>query len=278
MNFGIVEHAGPAAVLLVLVSPTVAQERGIPDRLGDLPEKVSEVRDPIGPVTAEQLANGDFVVPGEPVHDNQFRVFGMLDRLEYQSDEGDSKYVWDGFAYAGGDFDRLWIESEGEGLFDGRLEAAELQVLYSRAISPYWNVQAGVRHDFRPDPSLWYGVLGFEGLNFFWSEVQADLYLSEDGDLSATVEGEFDEYLTQRLVLQPRIDVNAQAQDVDEFGLGAGITSLEAGVRLRYEFAREFAPYIGASWLQRVGETADRLSDDEDAGKFSIVLGLRVWF
>lgn len=261
--------------LMVLAAPAAAQET--PPAVPEVPEGIAAVRDPEGPVTAEALARGNIDVEGEPVHDNEFRVRAMLDRFEYQSNEGDPKYVWDGFLYAGGDYNRLWIESEGEGLFGEQLEAGEVQVLYSRAITPYWNAQAGVRYEFT-DPDRWYGVLALEGLNFYWSGIEADAYLSEEGDLSGAFEIEYDALLTQRLVAQPRFEMNLQAQDVPELGLGAGITSIEAGLRVRYEIAREFAPYVGVSWVQRTGETAAMLPPGEDSGALSLVAGLRIWF
>ncbi|MCB1885369.1 MAG: copper resistance protein B [Geminicoccaceae bacterium] len=268
-----------AALACLAATPALAQERApVVDDIGRVPRSVDEVRDPEGPVTAEDLARGTIDVPGEPIHDNQFRVFGIADRLEYQSNEGDAKYLWDLFGYAGGDYNRLWIEAEGEGLFENEVDTAEFQVLYSRALTPYWNLQVGGRYDVRPDPSKWYGVFAFEGLNLYWSEIEADLYLSEDGDLSGSFEVEYDEFLTQRLVLQPRFEVNAQAQDVDDLGLGSGITDYELGLRLRYEIVREFAPYVGVSWTRQVGDTADRLPDDEDPGRLSFVAGVRVWF
>jgi copper resistance protein B len=273
-------HVG-AALLLVIgaARPALAQEAASPPAgAEEMPQSVDEVRDPEGPITAEDLAIGNIEVPGEPVHDDYIRYFARVDRLEYQSNEGDAKYVWDVFGYAGGDYNKLWLKSEGEGLFEERLDAAELQVLYSRAILPYWDVQAGVRHDFRPNPSRTYAVLGLEGLNLFWFEVETALFLSDEGDLSARLEAEFDQLLTQRLILQPRVELNLQAQEVSELGLGAGLTDYEAGLRLRYEFVREFAPYVGVSWTQRVGETADMLPSDDDAGKLSFVAGVRMWF
>jgi copper resistance protein B len=258
--------------------PSAAASARIEDAPIAIPGSIADVRDPRGPVTAEELATGNIEVEGEPVHDNPFIVMGMMDRLEWRSGEGQDAYLFDGFAFAGGDYNRLWIELEGEGKFDGSLEAAELQVLYSRAITSYWNLQLGVRHDFKPEPELSYAVLALTGLNFYWSGIEADLYVSEDGDVSSTMEIEYGELLTQRLILQPRFEVNLQAQDVPELGLGSGVTSFETGLRLRYEIAREFAPYIGVSWSQTVGETEDLLPPEEDAEVFSVVAGLRFWF
>jgi copper resistance protein B len=260
---------------LTLAAPALAHEEDAPVAI---PSSIAEVRDPRGPVTAAELATGNIEVEGEPVHDNPFLVFGMFDRLEWRSGEGDPGYLFDGFAFAGGDYNRLWVELEGEGKVDGDLEAAELQVLYSRALTSYWNLQVGIRQDFKPEPELTYGVLALTGLNFYWTGIEADLYVSENGDVSSTVEVEYGEFLTQRLVLQPRFEVNMQAQDVEALNLGSGITSYEAGLRLRYEIAREFAPYVGVSWTQTVGETADLLPPGKDDTTLSVVGGLRVWF
>lgn len=269
--------AAAALAALAPLAPAAAQERDAPTL--EMPESLADVRDPRGPIGPLELATGNFDVPGEPVHDNPFRYKVVMDRLEWRSGEGRDAYLFDGFAFAGGDYDQLWFEYEGEGSFDEGLEEADLQLLYNRAITPYWNLQAGVRRDIRPDgPEPTYGVIGLEGLNVYWSGVETNLYISEDGDWSADFEWEFDELLTQRLILQPRFEASAQFQDVPELDLGSGITSYEVGLRLRYEIRREFAPYVGVSWTETVGETADLLPEDEDAGELSAVAGLRFWF
>ncbi|WP_299821603.1 copper resistance protein B [uncultured Jannaschia sp.] len=262
------------AALAVISGPLAAQNP--PDVV--VPDRLSQVRDPLGPITAAELATGRFDVPGEPIHDNQIVRFAIFDRLEWQSGEGEPGFLYDGFGFVGGDYNRLWFELEGEGSFDEGLDAAEVQVLYNRAITPYWNLQVGLRHDFKPDPELSYAVLGFEGLNTYWTGIEANLYVSEDGDVSGDFEIEYDEFLTQRLVLQPRFEIAAQAQDVAKLDLGSGITNYEVGLRLRYEIRREFAPYVGVSWSETVGDTADLLPAGEDTGTFSVVAGLRVWF
>lgn len=265
-----VRPALAVCLALAALTPAAAQ-----DFTPDTPP--NPVPDPEGPVSADDLARGAIDVEGVAVHDNPFVVFGSADRFEYQSNDGEAKYVWDVFGYAGGDYHRLWIESEGEGLFDGSTEAAELQLLYTRPITPYWNAQIGWRHTFEPDDTD-YLVIALEGLNVFWTGVEADLYISEDGDVSAAFEIEYDEPLTQRLILQPRLEIGAQFQDIEERRLGAGITGYEAGLRLRYEIRRELAPYVGISWAQTVFETADLLPEGVDAGTFSGVAGVRFWY
>lgn len=203
----------------------------------------------------------------------------LIDQLEYRAQDGRDGYGWDGQGWYGTDYDRLWIKSEGEGEFGGNLESAEVQALYSRAIDPWFNLQAGIRYDIRPQPDRAHLAIGVQGLARYWFEVDAALFLSNKGDLTARFEAEYDQRLTNRLILQPRVEFDLAAQDVPELGIGAGLSTLEAGFRLRYEIKREFAPYVGVQYERRFGDTADfaRLSGD-DVGGWAFVLGLRSWF
>lgn len=198
---------------------------------------------------------------------------------EYQVHDGRDGYRWDGEAWLGGDIDRLTIKSEGEGTAGGTLETAEIQALYSRAIDPYWNLQAGLRHDFRRAPQRTYATVGVEGLAPYWFDVEAALFLSDKGDLLGRIEGYYDQRLTQRLILQPRAELNLAAQDVPENRIGSGLSTAELGLRLRYELAREFAPYVGYSWERKFGDTARfaRLAGEGRTAR-GVVLGVRFWF
>lgn len=203
----------------------------------------------------------------------------MLDRLEYRAQKGSDLYAWEGEGWIGGDINRLAIKTEGEGEIGGPLERAELQALYSRAIDPWFNLEAGVRQDFRPTPQRTYAVVGIDGLAPYWFEVGAQAFLSSKGDAHLRLEGSYDQRLTQRLILQPAVEVNIAAQDVPELGIGSGLSDIELGLRLRYEFAREFAPYIGVNWERKLGQTADYArADGEQASETSLVMGIRFWF
>jgi copper resistance protein B len=203
----------------------------------------------------------------------------MFNLAEYQARKGRDGYRWDGEAWFGGDINRLTLKTEGEGAFREGVESAEIQALYSRAIGPYFNLQAGVRHDFHPGPSRTYATVGFEGLAPYWFEVEGALFLSDKGDLLGRLEGYYDQRITQRLILQPRVEFNLAAQDVPENRIGSGLSNAELGLRLRYEFAREFAPYIGVSYDRKLGDTARfaRLAG-EDVSNTSFVMGVRFWF
>src|SRR5690606_20487158 len=136
--------------------------------------------------------------------------------------------------------------SEGEGE-NGGLEHAEVQALYSRAVGPYFDLQAGVRQDLEPRPRRTYATIGIEGLAPYWFEVEGALFLSDRGGLSARLGASYDLRLTQRLILEPRVEASLAASDDAAVGVGRGLSDAEAGLRLRYEVRREFAPYVGVS-------------------------------
>lgn len=203
----------------------------------------------------------------------------MFNLAEVQARAGRDGYRWDGEAWVGGDINRLWLKSEGEGAFRESVESAEVQALYSRAIGPYFNVQAGVRHDFQPSPTRTYATVGFEGLAPYMFEVEGALFLSNKGEVLGRLEGYYDQRLTQRLILQPRVEFNLSAQDVPEIRLGSGLTDAELGLRLRYEVSRQFAPYVGVSYQAKTGRTADfARADGKDPTTTSFVAGVRFWF
>ena len=203
----------------------------------------------------------------------------MFNLAEVQIRNGRDGYRWDGEGWFGGDYNRFVVKSEGEGTFRKGVDAAEVQALYSRAIGPYFNLQGGVRHDFQPSPTQTYATVGIEGLAPYEFETEAALFVSTKGDVLARAEGWYDERLTQRLILQPRVELNFAAQDVPRDRIGAGLTDAELGLRLRYEISRKIAPYIGISYEAKTGRTADfARADGESPHMTSLVLGIRTWF
>ena len=212
-------------------------------------------------------------------HGNDSYGMIMMDRAEIQFSDDGELGVWDGAASYGGDINRLMLTTEGEYSFDHEeFEDAEIQLLWSRAISTYFDAQAGLRYDIEPD-GLAHAVLGFQGLAPYWFEVSGAAYLSEEGDLTADFEAEYELFLTQRLILQPRAELSLAAQDIPERSLGSGFTNIEAGLRLRYEIRREFAPYIGVEYHSALGSTSDLLDlAGEDMDQTVWVIGLRSWF
>lgn len=203
----------------------------------------------------------------------------MVDRLEYRRQRGGDILHWEGEGWIGGDIHRLAFRTKGDGEVGGKLNHGEVQALYSHAIDPWFNLDAGVRQDFGATPDRTYAVLGVSGLAPYWFEVEASAFLSDTGKLHARLEGNYDQRLTQRLILQPAIELNISAQDVPEQRIGSGVSDIELGLRLRYEVAREFAPYVGINWERRFGDTARfaRLSGESPAST-SVVMGARFWF
>jgi copper resistance protein B len=200
------------------------------------------------------------------------------DRLEYRVREGDDGYLWDVQGFYGGDIDKFWFKSEGEGSFGDELESAELQALWSHAIDPFFDLQAGVRQDLA-GPSRTHAVVGIQGLAPYLFEIDAAAFLSNEGELTARIEAELDQRITQRLILQPRAEIALSAQDIPELGIGSGIDRIELGLRLRYEFAREFDPYIGVEQEWLIGGSADYArASGEDPSVTNYAIGVRFWF
>ena len=203
----------------------------------------------------------------------------LVDQLEARIRNGRDGYRWDAQGWIGGDIDKLWLKTEGEGAFGEAVEEAEIQALWSHAIDPWFDLQAGIRHDLRPDPERTHFVLGVQGLAPYWFEVDAAALLSNKGDVTARIEAEYDLRLTQKLILQPRVEFDLSAQDVPELGIGSGLSSGEIGARLRYEVRPEFTPYVGIEYERAFGDTADfRRTAAEEAGGWSLLVGLRTWF
>lgn len=203
----------------------------------------------------------------------------VLNVAEYQVRSRRDGFRWDGEGWFGGDLNRLVVKSEGEGTVGDDIDDAEVQFVYSRAISPYFDLQGGIRYDFEPNPSRTYGTIGFEGLAPYWFEVEGALFLSERADVLGRLDGYYDQPITQRLILQPRAEFNLAAQDVPENGIGSGLSDIEVGLRLRYEIRREIAPYLGVSWQHKVRDTAKfARREGERVTSTSFVLGMRVWF
>ena len=206
---------------------------------------------------------------GPPVMDRHPFLFLMLDRLEYQAKSGDDAWAWDAEAWWGGDKNRLWLKSEGEGQVGGPGEQADVQALYSRRISPYWHLQGGIRDAARPQPSRTTGVLAIEGLAPYWFKVEGSLFFGS-GRVSGRLRADYDQLLTQRWILQPRLETNFSDGSFDD---------LELGLRLRYEIRRELAPYVGVTWRRTLGATADLArAAGRDATESAVVLGVRIWY
>jgi len=233
---------------------------------------------PIPPVTDADRLAAMAPVQGHPMHDDTVHSFVLLDRLEaFDADDG-TGLAWEARAWLGTDIDRLWLRSEGERI-DGRTAHADAELLYGRAITPWWEVVAGVRHDIAPGPDQDFLAVGVQGLAPYKIEVQATAYLGESGQTAARVELEYRTLLTNRWILQPVVEAEFHGKDDLRRGVGAGLTQVEAGVRLRYEITRRFAPYVGVVHERAFGKTATlRREAGEGRAETKVVAGVRFWF
>jgi len=202
----------------------------------------------------------------------------LINRLEHWDGQHGSGQAWEASGWIGGNINRLWLRSEGE-RSGGRTEASDLEVLYGRSVSPWWDVLVGVKQDFRPADSRTWAAFGIQGLAPYKFETSATAYVGDGGQLAATLEVEYELLLTNRLILQPLVEATLAARDEPEHGMGAGLNKVEAGLRLRYEFSRRFAPYIGISHERLFGDTADyHQAAGEHTRDTRWVAGVRVWF
>lgn len=202
-----------------------------------------------------------------------------VNRLEAQLRGGQDSHVWDGAARWGGETDAAVFKAEGSGGFGGAVESADFRLLWSHALSPRFDARAGLRHDLRPKPQRTHLVLGLNGAAPLRLDVETNLFLSDKGDLTGELEITRDMGLTGQLILQPRSEISFSAQDVPELGIGSGLSTLEAGARLRYAFAPEFAPYVGVEYQRLCGDTR-RLARaaGEDTGGWAFLLGVKASF
>lgn len=213
-----------------------------------------------------------------PVMDHGAWVHGILDEFEGRYAPGNSDFRWDGEVWAGGDYDRLWLKSEGT-VSKGRVSDGDQEALYSRAVSRYFNLQGGMRVDLDDGPTRTWGALGVEGLALYQFEVQATAYVSDRGRFASRLEGSYDILLTNRLILQPQAEFNFYTKADRGRGVGSGLSDVDAGLRLRYEFRRKFAPYVAVTYMGYINQ-ASRFARErgENDGDVRFTFGIRTWF
>lgn len=203
----------------------------------------------------------------------------LFDRAEAQLRDGPDSYLIDAQAWYGGDIDKLWLKTEGSDTFGGGFEGAEVQALWSHAVGPWFDLQAGAKYDVGRGDDRVHAVLGVQGLAPYWIEIDAAAFLSDRGDVTARIEAEHDARITQRLILQPRLELHLALQDIPEARVGAGLATGSLGARLRYQITPLFSPYIGVEYTRAFGETRDRrTAANEDVGGVSLIAGVRAWF
>ena len=201
----------------------------------------------------------------------------MLDKFEVGRANGNDVVAWESGLWVGKDLNKLWIKSDGERV-GGKTEGTENRLLYSRAISPFWDIQTGWRHDTAPGQSRDYFTVGLQGLAPYFFETDANISFGENSQMKLNLAFEYEMMLTQKLVLSPEVELNIYSKDDKAMGIGSGLSDMKAGLRLRYEVKREFAPYIGVNWAKKFGNTADLLEEGEDSSETMFVAGVRIWY
>ncbi|KER87599.1 copper resistance protein CopB [Xanthomonas arboricola pv. celebensis] len=235
-------------------------------------------RTPIPEPTAEEIAAAFAPLQHHAMHAPGINHYVLLDRLEAFDTTRGSGQDWEARAWIGGDIDRLWLRSEGERQ-DGRTQDASVEAFYGHAISPWWDLLVGARQDIGAGEHRSWAAFGVQGLAPYKFETEATLYVGSGSRAALRLEGEYEVLLTNRLILQPRVEADIALTDDGRRGVGSGLEQVEMGLRLRYEITRRFAPYVGWVHSRSFGDTARRAAiDDEPARDRRFVAGVRIWF
>jgi copper resistance protein B len=206
----------------------------------------------------------------------------MLDQLELRNSDGANPSALEGQVWIGKDLNKLWLKTDVERR-KSVTETAEVQALYSHAITAFWDAQIGLRHDAKPTPIRSWGVIGLQGLAPYWFDIDTALFVGESGRIAARFSAEYELLLTQRLILTPKVEVNVFGQNDAETGTSSGLSDAKAGLRLRYEIRREFAPYLGVNWNKTFGgkkqnSSTELVKSQGESRGTEWVVGLRIWF
>ena len=238
-------------------------------------------RDPHAYSGGYTLDSGKYALPGP----RQLRLadehsFGSLlvDRLERVDTRDGNATAYEAQAWFGRNYDRLVIKAEGD-YGKGKLQEARTELLWGHAVATFWDTQLGVRYDSGVGPDRGWLAFGVQGLAPYWFEVDAAAYVGDKGRTAFRLGAEYELLLTQKLVLQPRLEINAYGKSDEALGIGSGLSDGVAGLRLRYEFTRQFAPYVGVERAGKFGKTADLArTAGEKTDETRWVAGVRFWF
>jgi copper resistance protein B len=214
----------------------------------------------------------------QPVMDQPILAHVIFSQLEGRFNGANTEFRWEGQGWVGTDYDKLWIKSEGT-LSKGALDDGQQQFLYGRAITTYFDLQGGLRSDIDSRPTRNWAAFGIQGLAPYFFDLEVTGFVSGQGHLAAKLEASYDLLLTQRLILQPQVEFNIYSKGDPARLVGAGFSDIDTGLRLRYEFSRKFAPYIGVVYEGKFGQTANfARRAGESTGDVRFALGVRVWF
>jgi copper resistance protein B len=233
---------------------------------------------PVPVPTAADRAAAVAPAGGHPTHESALQGLLLIDQAESWHEDSRLAFGWQAEGWVGTDMTRLWLRTEGH-RSGGQSRDATLELLAGRSVSRWWDVVAGIRHDFGMPVKRDYAALGIRGLAPYWFEIAATAYLGERTQSAARLEMEHDLLITNRLVLQSHLQVDLFGKDDAVNSLAAGFATMEAGLRMRYEFTRRFAPYAGIGFERALADTAGmRRNLGQSASETRLVLGVRTWF
>jgi copper resistance protein B len=273
----------PTAGAQALHTPT-ANSSTVPSAFSLPPTPFREKLDEAKRILLNQSLQNEDGGYDHPTHSDQNYAFFRAEVLEYRPRSDDSDFRWDMQGWYGGDFNRLWVKSEGERNTAFKADYdIDMQLLYGRLIKKYYDFQVGVRGETQTfkgeNVARAHAVIGFQGLVPYRYELESALFISQEGDVSARFQTSRDFLLTQRLILQGRFETHAAVQKVEKFTTGRGLNNIELGLRLRYEIRREIAPYVGVSYDHSFFRTADLVQEEGgDPSQVRFIAGLRLWF
>jgi copper resistance protein B len=245
----------------------------------NMPIVSTEPKTPIPVITDSDRLAAFPKVDAHAMHgESAIQKMFLIDQLEIWNASPNTGLAWDAVAWLGNDVNRLWLRSEGE-YVDSHLESAEIEVLAGYSIAPWWDFVAGIRHDFKPGQSQDFLAVGVMGLAPYKFETDITAYVGEGGQTAARIQFEYETLLTNRLILQPKFEVNFYGKNDPQRDIGSGLSNSSIGLRLRYEISRQFAPYIGLTWDKNYGQTAEYLrAQSESTAELNVVAGIRFWF
>lgn len=275
MDHGEMDHGSP---------PVPQQDMGGMDH-GDMNMQDGaappDARDPHAWSGGYSLDTGPYVLPGPRTlrlsDEHNFSAL-LVDQLERSYTGDGNGTAYDAQAWSGTDYDRAVLKAEGE-IAGGKLQESRTELLWSHAVASYWDAQLGMRHDGGVDVSRNWLALGVQGLAPYWFEIDATAYAGEGGRTALRLGAEYELLITQRFVLQPSVEFNLYGKRDPARGIGSGLSDGAAGLRFRYEFTRQFAPYAGIEWAGKFGGTADLArAAGEHTSETRRVAGVRFWF
>jgi copper resistance protein B len=242
-----------------------------------LTARAAAAQTPAAPEKPQPMADIEPAAAMPPVMDRAIFAHVLLDQFEGRFNGNNPEFRWDGQGWVGTDYDKLWIKSEGT-FGSGTLDDGQHQFLYDRAVTTYFDVQAGLRSDLDSRPARNWAALGIQGLAPYFFDLELTGYASSEGHFAGKLQASYDLLITQRLILQPQIELNLYTKADPARLVGTGFSDIDTGLRLRYEISRKFAPYLGVVYEGKFGQTANfARRAGESTGDFRFVLGVRIW-